>query len=134
MLTAKFNYLGGLRTRCVHVRSGSEIMTDAPVDNMGKGEAFSPTDLLATSFVSCMLTTMGIAAQKHGIEFGEATAEMEKIMAANPRRVAEIVVTIQMPKSVYKDEEREILEHAARTCPVDQSLGTGVKRSVTFLY
>ena len=92
MATSKITYNGGLRTTSVHERSGNEIITDAPVDNQGKGEAFSPTDLLATSLGNCMLTIVGIASASHGFNIDGATVEVTKIMAENPRRVSEIVV------------------------------------------
>ena len=133
MITAKIQYLGQLRTRCTHIQSNSSIITDAPTDNHGKGEAFSPTDLLATSLVSCMITTMGIAAKKHNIPFNEAEAELLKKMASDPRRVAGIVATIKLPKGL-NDEQKEILETAAHNCPVAKSLHPSVEQQVKFEY
>ena len=100
MKTSKITYLGNLRTEAVHLRSGQRLITDAPVDNNGKGEAFSPTDLLATSLGNCMLTVMGIVAGRHGIDIDGASIEITKIMEANPRRVGEIIVEFTMPKTI----------------------------------
>ena len=97
MATSKVIYLGGLRTNSTHLQSGIEIITDAPLDNQGKGEAFSPTDLMATSLANCMLTIMGIAARTHEIDIDGTTAEVTKIMAAEPRRVAEIHINLHFP-------------------------------------
>jgi putative redox protein len=134
MATSKITYNGGLRTTSVHLRSGNEIITDAPVDNKGKGEAFSPTDLLATSLGNCMLTIVGIAAQEHGFNIDGATCEITKIMAENPRRVAEIVVEFQFPANNYSDKDKKIIERSAHTCPVAQSLHPDLKKTVTFNY
>ena len=131
MATIKTTYLGGLRTEATHIQSGTTILTDAPVDNKGKGEAFSPTDLLAEALAGCILTTMGIAANNHGIDIDNTSAEVTKIMAANPRRVAEVVVTLKFPKT-YSDNEVKILEHAAITCPVAVSLHPDVKKTIDF--
>nr|MBC7614187.1 OsmC family protein [Pseudopedobacter sp.] len=133
MATSKVTYLGGLRTQAIHLQSGTEIITDAPVDNQGKGEAFSPTDLLATSFANCMLTIMGIAALTHEIDMDGTTAEVTKVMAAEPRRVAEIHVNFSFPKKEeYSDKQKKILEHAALTCPVHYSLHPDIKKPVNF--
>jgi uncharacterized OsmC-like protein len=134
MATATINYLGELRTNCEHLQSGTTIVTDAPTDNMGKGEAFSPTDLLSTSLVSCMLTTMGIVAQRENIPFPNASAEMTKVMASNPRRVAQIVISIRMPKVTYTDQQKKVLEDTAYNCPVAKSLNSDVKQEITFEY
>jgi len=131
MATIKTTYLGGLRTEATHIQSGTTILTDAPVDNKGKGEAFSPTDLLAEALAGCILTTMGIAANNHGIDIDNTSAEVTKIMAADPRRVAEVVVTLKFPKT-YSDNEVKILEHAAITCPVAVSLHPDVKKTIDF--
>jgi len=116
------------------IASGSKIITDAPVDNHGKGQAFSPTDLMATSLANCMLTVMGIAANTHTINMDGAEAEITKVMAANPRRVSEIHVTITMPAKNYTDKEKSILEHAGRTCPVAQSLHPNILQNINFIY
>lgn len=134
MATSKITYNGGLRTTSVHLRSGNEIITDAPVDNKGKGEAFSPTDLLATSLGNCMLTIVGIAAQEHGFNIDGATCEITKIMAENPRRVAEIVVDLHFPANNYSEKDKKIIERSAYTCPVAQSLHPDLKKTVSFNY
>lgn len=134
MATAKITYEGQLRTSCTHLKSRNNIITDAPTDNHGKGEAFSPTDLLATSLVSCMLTIMGITAAKEGIPFGKTEAEMQKVMAENPRRVSGIIITIKMPKENYSDKQKRILEDAARNCPVAKSLNPSIQQSINFHY
>ncbi len=134
MATAKITYNGELRTSSVHLKSGIEIITDAPVDNQGKGEAFSPTDLLATSLGNCMLTIVGIAARTHGFDINGTTAEITKIMGENPRRVTEIVVNLQFPANNYTEKEREIIERSARTCPVAYSLHPDIKQTLTFGY
>ena len=131
MATIHTTYLGGLRTEATHLQSGTKIITDAPTDNKGKGEAFSPTDLLAESLAGCMLTTMGIAADAHGIDMNGTECEVTKIMAANPRRVAEVVTTLKFPKE-YTDHEKTILEKAALTCPVAVSLHPDVVKTVNF--
>src|SRR5580698_6912856 len=121
-VTSKVIYTGSLRTTAEHLKSGSKIITDAPLDNHGKGEAFSPTDLMATSLANCMLTVMGIACQSRNINIDGTVAEVTKIMAANPRRVAEIQVKLTFPPMKYTDDEKKLIEHTARICPVAQSL------------
>ena len=134
MATSRITYTGGLRTSSVHLKSGTEIITDAPVDNQGKGEAFSPTDLLATSLGNCMLTIVGIAASTHGFNIDGATAEITKVMGENPRRVIEIDVNLQFPSNNYSDKEKEIIERSAKTCPVAFSLHPAIKQEITFSY
>ncbi|MCY1511982.1 OsmC-like protein [compost metagenome] len=134
MATSKITYTGGLRTSSVHLQSGTAIITDAPVDNQGRGEAFSPTDLLATSLGNCMLTIVGIAARTHGFSIDGTTAEITKIMAANPRRVAEIIVDLHFPPNSYSEKEKEIIERSAKTCPVAYSLHPDIKQEITFNY
>ena len=134
MTSSTVSYAGDLRVICTHTKSGSQIATDAPIDNNGKGEAFSPTDLMATSLASCMFTIMGIRANKNNIPFDNAQADVEKIMAEEPRRISEIKITIQMPKHSYTDEQKKILEDAALNCPVAKSLSSEIKQTVTFEY
>lgn len=134
MSTSKITYNGDLRTTSVHQRSKKEIITDAPVDNKGKGEAFSPTDLLANSLGNCMLTIVGIAANEHGFNIDGATCEITKIMAEQPRRVAEIVVDLQFPANDYSEKNKAIIERSANTCPVIYSLHPDIKKTVTFNY
>lgn len=133
MATISTEYLGELRTRATHVRSGNALITDAPVDNQGKGEAFSPSDLLVTALTSCMLTIMGIAAKQHGIALGGVKADTVKIMGTNPRRVTRIEVQVYFPGgSSFAENERTVLEKAARGCPVLESLDPGMEKEITF--
>ncbi|MDV3310285.1 MAG: OsmC family protein [Cyclobacteriaceae bacterium] len=134
MITSTVQYHGDLRTTCTHVRSSSSIITDAPVDNHGKGEAFSPTDLLATSLATCMLTTMGIRAMKENIPFPKASAEVTKIMGSNPRRVTGIVVNVNMSGLTLTDDQKKILEDTAINCPVAKSLHPEIRQEVSFQY
>jgi len=130
--TTQTIYLGELRTRAKHVRSGQEITTDAPPDNKGKGEAFSPTDLLATSLGSCMITIMGIAAREHGFDMDGTTARIWKIMESNPRRVGEVKIELTFPPKNYSEKEKKIIERSAFTCPVYLSLHPDLKKTITF--
>ncbi len=131
-MTSKVEYLGDLRTRATHLQSGIEIITDAPLDNQGRGEAFSPTDLCATSLASCMMTIMGISARSRELDITGARAEVTKIMAANPRRIARVEIRLIMPKRDFSERDRQLLETAGRTCPVALSLGEGVEQVVEF--
>ncbi|HET8830268.1 MAG TPA: OsmC family protein [Pelobium sp.] len=133
MATSKVLYNGGLRTTATHLQSSTDIITDAPLDNQGKGEAFSPTDLLATSLASCMFTIMGITARTHEIDFDGASAEVTKVMGTEPRRVTEIHVNFTFPKKdSYNDKQKKILENAGLTCPVYQSLHPNIKKLINF--
>lgn len=134
MTTIKTIYTGGLRTRAIHMASGTELITDAPVDNQGKGEAFSPTDLLSAALGSCMLTIMGIAARTHQINMDDTAIEITKHMASNPRRVSEIEIVFKMPDLPYSEKDKAILEHAARTCPVALSVHPDLKQTITFIW
>jgi putative redox protein len=132
-MTSKIIYNGELRTTATHLQSGTVVETDAPKDNHGLGERFSPTDLVATALGSCMMSIMGIAARTHSINIDLTECSIEKIMAANPRRIAEIVVEMYMKgQDSFSDKEKSILEHAALTCPVYLSLHPDLKKSVTF--
>lgn len=131
-MTSEVTYVGELRTEAVHLQSGTRILTDPPVDNHGKGEAFSPTDLAATSLGSCMLTIMGIAARTHGLDILGTRTTINKIMAADPRRIIKIEVDMYMPEISYSDKDKKILEHAALTCPVAKSLHPDIEQQVNF--
>ncbi len=131
-MTSTVLYLGELRTEATHLLSGRTMLTDAPPDNQGKGEAFSPTDLCATSLASCMLTLMGISARNHGLDITGARAEVTKVMAADPRRIARIEINFAMPDNNFTEGERKILEMAARTCPVHFSLSENLEEVLTF--
>ncbi|AKD02997.1 OsmC family protein [Pontibacter korlensis] len=135
MPTIKSIYKGSLRTSAQHLASGNTVITDAPVDNNGKGEAFSPTDLVCAALGSCMMTIMGIVANRSNIDIEGMEIEITKIMAAEPRRIAEVVLHFTMPAGkVYADKEKAMLENAARTCPVALSLHPDIKQTVTFAY
>lgn len=134
MATAKLTALGGLRTKSIHLKSGQEFITDAPVDNKGKGEYFSPTDIFSTSLAACMMTIMDIAGQEHGFSVKDTEVSITKIMAEKPRRVAEIIVEINFPPNNYSDKEKKIIELTTRTCPVALSLHPDVKQTVILNY
>lgn len=134
-MTSEIIYQGGLRTQATHLQSGDVILTDAPKDNHGKGEAFSPTDLVATALGSCMLSIMGIIANRHAINIVGTRVSIHKIMQASPRRIAAIEVTMYMPQEVsYTAKERTLLENAARTCPVALSLHPDLEQKLLFVY
>ena len=133
MSTSKIIYKNNLRTEAQHIASGQKIITDAPLDNNGKGEAFSPTDLVATALASCMITIMAIAAEKNGINISETSASVKKIMGTNPRTISDIVIEIKMSKDLdLKDRNR--LEKAALACPVHKSLHPDMNKEITFSY
>lgn len=128
-------YTGNLRTEAVHELSGTKIITDAPLDNHGKGESFSPTDLLATALGSCMLTIMGISAEAYGYNLNGTTVETEKIMGTDPRRVVEIKITFNFPKGQeFTPQQKRVIEASARTCPVANSLHPDLKKTIVFNY
>lgn len=120
-------YKGNLRTNCVHLKSASSIETDAPTDNNGKGERFSPTDLVATALCSCMLTVIGIHFEKKGIQLTDIRCDVQKIMAANPRRIDEIIINFDFGANQFSDKEYQIIHKLADTCPVSNSLSTDIK-------
>ena len=130
-MTSKVNYLGDLRTSAIHIASDKNIITDAPIDNQGKGEAFSPTDTVATALASCLLTIMGIKARDLNIDIKNTTAEVAKIMASKPRRINEIQITVNFTRS-YDQRIKKILEKAALACPVSNSLHPDLKQNILF--
>lgn len=132
-MTSKVTYKGDLRTECEHVQSQTIIVTDAPVDNQGKGEAFSPTDTVATGLASCMLTIMGIKARDLGVEIVNTYAEVTKEMEANPRRISKITVRVFV-KGDISPKERIVLENAAKACPVIHSLHPEIQKVISFTY
>lgn len=134
METIQTIYLGELRTEATHVKSGVKIISDAPTDNQGKGEFFSPTDMLAASLGSCMLTIMGMAARTYTMDLAGTKIKITKIMVANPRRIGEIHVEFDMPSGNYTDKEKAILDLAAKTCPVALSLHPDIKQVIKFNY
>ena len=131
-MTATVTYLGELRTEATHLLSGTKIITDAPLDNEGRGEAFSPTDLCATSLASCMITIMGISARNHGLDITGTHATINKVMAAGPRRIARIEINITMSKNNFTEVQQKLLEAAARACPVAFSLAEGIEQEIMF--
>lgn len=134
MITSEITYLGNLRTESIHLASSNKIVTDAPVDNHGKGEFFSPTDLMSNSLGCCMLTIMGIAANTHKFNIDGTVVQITKVMQSNPRKVAEIKVHFILPAQRYSDKEKAIIEHAAKTCPVALSLHPDLVQTVSFEY
>ena len=134
MPTVKTTYLGDLRTDSTHLQSGNKLITDAPTDNMGKGEAFSPTDLLATATGTCILTTMAIVAQRDGIELTNSEVEVSKIMTQTPpRRIARLEINLKMKSTiVLSSEQIKKLENTAHKCPVSLSLHPDVEQVLMF--
>lgn len=130
-MTSKVLYQGELRAQSTHLKSGSSFITDAPTDNHGKGEAFSPTDTVATGLASCMLTVMGIKARDMGVDLKGSTAAVTKVMASDPRRISRIAIQLELPAAA-SDKERKILEKTGMTCPVHQSLHPDIERDITF--
>jgi putative redox protein len=131
MATSKITYVGELRTICVHLQSGTQILTDAPTDNHGKGEAFSPTDLVATALGSCMVSIMGIKSRDLDLELKDSTVSVTKIMQAEPRKIAKIIVELNMSITT-SDKNKTILERSAMTCPVLLSLNSDIEKEVVF--
>lgn len=131
-ITSELEYIGDLQLRATHSKSGQSFITDAPVDNNGKGSAFSPTDLMATSLGLCMITIMGIAANTHGFSIDGTKARVTKIMASDPRRVSEVIVELDFPANSYSEKEKKIIRKCAETCPVSQSLSASLTQTVIF--
>lgn len=132
-MTSSVVYEGNLRTVCMHLKSGNQIETDAPVDNQGKGERFSPTDLVATALGACMMTIMGIKARDMEVDLAGTKIEVEKIMASDPRRIGGINLTFHFPDTLKLDEkQRTILERAAHTCPVIYSIHPDIAVKETY--
>lgn len=129
-MTAK--YLGGLRVECVHLPSSVKLITDAPVDNQGKGEAFSPTDLCAVSLAACILTVLGIYGEKHRVDLTGIEAEISKEMVNEPRRIGKIDIIVNMPPKNYSQKEKLILPRIANTCAVHYSLNEQVVQNIIF--
>jgi putative redox protein len=135
MLTSRVTYLGELRTESVHIQSGAKFTTDAPKDNHGKGEAFSPTDLVATALATCMLTVMGIVSKRESYtSIDGVTADVTKVMYSDPRRVGEIHVRLTFPKNNFTEKEKKIYENTTHTCPVAKSLHADLKQVIEFIW
>jgi uncharacterized OsmC-like protein len=127
MITSEIKYLGNLRTECHHLASGTIIETDAPIDNKGKGERFSPTDLVATAYASCMMTIMGIYCNEHGIDMNTGIARVQKIMEANPRRIGKLIIEMDFSGNNWSELEAEKVLRAGKACPVAKTLGDNVE-------
>jgi len=134
MITIKSNYIGDLRTKEIHLQSGETIITDAPTDNNGKGEAFSPTDLTCASLCSCMMTIMGIKANKMNIILDGLEADVTKFMADNPRKISKIQIDFRMKYTNASPDQLAFLKEAALTCPVALSLHPEIEQEVTFQF
>ena len=134
MITSKVTYLGNLRNSCEHIASGTKIITDAPVDNHGKGSTFSPTDLMATSYASCMITIIGIYCNNHDLKFEHAEAEVTKVMGSNPRRISKIVLHLDLVGNGWNEEEQKRVLAAGRACPVAKTLGDNVEVDFTVTF
>lgn len=131
MATSSIEYVGDLRTTCIHLQSGTQILTDAPTDNHGKGEAFSPTDLVATALGSCMVSIMAIKSKDLEVDLKDSTVSITKIMQAEPRKIAKIIVELNLSIAT-SDKNKTILERSAMTCPVLLSLHPDIEKEVTF--
>jgi len=126
-MTSKIKYIGDLRTECTHLGSRSQIMTDASIDNKGKGEFFSPTDLVATALGSCALTIIGIYCQEHAIRFDHAEIDVQKVMASEPRRIDKVELNFDFRGNDWDEKMMKKVMNAAKNCPVAKSLGENVK-------
>ena len=133
MTTSVVYYSGELRTESTHLQSGEAYITDAPTDNEGKGEAFSPTDLIATGLANCMLTIMGIVARRKSLTIEGTKAEVTKIMGKDPRRIGEIRIDFFFSRS-YDEDSKKLLQHAALNCPVAKSLADNLTQTINFHY
>ena len=127
-------YQGSLRNVAQHLSSGNTLITDAPIDNHGRGEAFSPTDLLCTSLATCMITILAIAAEGRNLALGQIKAEIVKVMLSDPRRVGEIHINMSIENRGLTENDKRVLEHAALNCPVAKSLSNEIKQYVKFDY
>ncbi|MBB5143330.1 OsmC family protein [Desulfovibrio intestinalis] len=134
MATVSAKYLGDLRMECVHNQSGTKIITDAPSDNQGKGESFSPTDLCATAVGACAMTIIGIYGKNHGVDVTGTEVEITKTMSASPRRIGKIEVVFKMPARSYSEKEKASIERSAYSCPVHLSLHPDVEQVFTFIW
>lgn len=131
-MTSEVIYKGNLRTEATHIQSGEKLITDAPIDNEGLGQSFSPTDMVATALASCIMTIMGIYAKNNGIIMKDARASVEKIMSSGPRRIAEIKIQVDMASQSYSEQDKKRLIRAAEGCPVHRSLSPDTKVTLEF--
>lgn len=134
MSTSKVEYLGNLRTEATHLQSGTKIITDAPVDNCGKGESFSPTDLVVTAYASCMLTIIGIFCDNNGLKFENGSATITKVMASAPRRISEIHIEMDLKGNGWNEKEQVQVTRAAKACPVAHSVHDEILIVIDFTF
>lgn len=134
MATAKITYTGNLRNSCTHIQSGTQFVTDAPVDNKGKGESFSPTDLVATAYVSCMLTIIGVYCQEHDLLFVHGEGTVTKIMASHPRRIGRLEMVLDLTNNGWDEKTCTKIERAAKTCPVALSVSDDMEIELIFKF
>ena len=134
MITSKVEYLGNFRTEATHVQSGTKIITDAPLDNNGKGESFSPTDLVATAYACCMFTIIGIFCESHGLKFDKGLAEITKVMASSPRRISEIHLQLDMRGNGWNAKEQDKVARAAKACPLAHSVHENILIVIDFTF
>lgn len=133
-MTSRVSYTGNLRTQMIHLKSGAELITDAPTDNHGKGESFSPTDLFAASLAACILTVMGIKAEEKNWDLKGSSASLLKVMASDPRRVSRIEIELVFCNGDYPEKKRKILERVGNTCPVEFSLHPDIEVEISYVY
>lgn len=134
MDTVKIEYIGGLRTECTHLKSGTKILTDAPTDNKGKGEFFSPTDLIATAYGACMVSLIGIYCQENGLEFQQGSVGVKKIMASEPRRISELVILMNLTGNGWSEKTQKKIIRVAETCPVAKSVSKDIVITLDFQF
>lgn len=134
MATSRVEYNGKLRTTCTHLKSGKEIITDAPTDNNGKGEAFSPTDLVATAYASCMLTIIGIHCDKNGLTFDNGNADVTKVMGDAPRRISKLEIALDLSGNGWDEQVCARIQKVAEACPVAQSVHPDIEISITYKF
>jgi len=134
MATSKVEYLGDLRTKCTHLKSGVEIITDAPIDNNGKGDAFSPTDLVATAYASCLMTIVGIYCNSHDIDFKFCESEVTKSMGIDPRRISRLDIYLDFSKNNWDEKTQDIIQKVGESCPVAKSVNPEMEIEITYLF
>ena len=132
MQTVEIDYKGSLRNSCTHLKSGTNIETDAPVDNNGKGEAFSPTDLVATAYGSCMMTIIGIYCDQNGLEFVNGNCKVTKEMTSSPRRISKLIVELDLKGNAWNEDVQKRIKNAALNCPVAKSISDQIIIESTF--
>ena len=134
MITTQVSYLGDLRTKCTHLKSNTSFITDAPTDNKGKGEAFSPTDLIAASYASCMLTIIGIYCNTNALTFESGEVAVIKEMQNNPRKIKQLTIELDLSGNDWDDKQQKKIEQAANTCPVALTLDDNIKTELKYIF